>query len=143
VAGLVGTPYPRPAVCVDWAAVLDAPTCARITRVLDADKQATTDEIAVVVVPTTGGVSIETWGTGLFNSWGVGQRGRNNGVLLVVATDDQRLRIVTGSGLTDRLPDGTASEIIEGTITRCSGTVESATGRWPDSTKSGGTSGTR
>jgi uncharacterized protein len=38
-------------------------------------------------------------------------------VLLVVATDDQRLRIVTGSGLTDRLPDGTASEIIEGTIT--------------------------
>lgn len=117
VAGPVGAPYPPPAVCVDSAAVLDAPTCARITRVLDAGKRATTDEIAVVVVPTTGGISIETWGTGLFNSWGVGQRGRNNGVSLVVATDDQRLRIVTGSGLTDRLPDDTASEIIEGTIT--------------------------
>jgi uncharacterized protein len=35
----------------------------------------------------------------------------------VVATEDQRLRIVTGSGLADRLPDGTASEIIDGTIT--------------------------
>ena len=116
-AGPAGTPYPRPAVCVDQAAVLGTETCARITRVLGADERATTDEIAVVVVRSTGGVSIETWGTGLFNHWGVGKQGENNGVLLVVATDDRRLRIVTGSGLADRLPDGAASEIIGGTIT--------------------------
>ncbi len=92
-------------------------TCARIIQVLFADERATTDEIAVAVIRSTGGVPIETWGTGLFNAWGIGKRGSNHGVLLVVATDDHRLRIVTGSGLTDRLSDGAASEIVDGTIT--------------------------
>jgi len=116
-AGPGGTPYPRPAVCVDQATVLDADTCARVTRVLEADERATSDEIGVVVIRSTGGVPIETWGTGLFNAWGVGKRDTNNGVLLVVASDDRWLRIVTGSGLTHRLSDGAASEIVAGTIT--------------------------
>jgi uncharacterized protein len=109
--------YPDPAVCVDEVGVLGADTCARIRQVLQADERASTDEIAVVVVHSTGGVPIEAWGTGLFNAWGVGKRDTNNGVLLVVATDDRRLRIVTGRGLADRLSDGAASEIIGGTIT--------------------------
>jgi uncharacterized protein len=109
--------YPDPAVCVDEVGVLGADTCARISQVLQADERASSDEVAVVIVPSTGGVPIETWGTGLFNAWGVGKRDTNNGVLLVVATDDRRLRIVTGRGLADRLSDGAASEIIGGTIT--------------------------
>jgi uncharacterized protein len=116
-AAPAGAPYPKPAVCLDQAAALDAGTCARITQVLGADEKATGDEIAVAIVQTTGGASIETWGTGLFNAWGVGKRDRNNGVLLVIAVADHRLRIVTGRGLTTRLPDGTASEIVGGTIT--------------------------
>jgi len=116
-AAPAGTAYPRRAVCVDQVGVLGAQACARISRVLRADEEDTTDEIAVVVVHSTGGVPIETWGTGLFNHWGLGKRSKNNGILLVVAVDDRRLRIVTGSGMADRLPDGAASEIIGGTIT--------------------------
>ena len=84
---------------------------------LAADEKATTDEIAVAVVPTTGGVPIETWATGLFNAWGVGKAGADNGVLLVIAVQDRRLRLVTGDGIRSRLPDWQASEIVGGTIT--------------------------
>jgi uncharacterized protein len=114
-----GAPYPAAAVCVDTARALPAGSCARITQVLDADEKASRqrDEIAVAVVPTTGGARIESWSTGLFNAWGVGQAGTDNGVLLVVALQDRALRITTGDGLRTRLPDYRASEIIGSTIT--------------------------
>jgi uncharacterized protein len=113
------TPYPAAATCVDTAGALGASTCARITRVLKADEKTSPekDQIAVAVVPTTGAASIEDWSTGLFNAWGVGQAGIDNGVLLVVALNDRALRIATGDGLRTRLPDGRASEIVGSTIT--------------------------
>lgn len=116
VAAGPGAAYPKPALCADQAAALGAATCARITQVLRNDEKASGDEIAVAVVPSTGGVPIETWGTGLFNAWGVGQRGKDDGVLLVIAVTDHHLRLVTGRGLAARLPDGAASEIVAGTI---------------------------
>ncbi|HST67268.1 MAG TPA: TPM domain-containing protein [Mycobacteriales bacterium] len=111
--------YPAAATCVDTAGALSAATCARITAVLRADEKASPqrDQIAVAVVPTTGAASIEDWSTGLFNAWGVGQAGTDNGVLLVIALSDRALRIATGDGLRTRLPDGRASEIVGGTIT--------------------------
>lgn len=112
-------PYPAAATCVDTARALGPALCARITRVLTADEKAgpEKDQIAVAVVPTTGDASIEDWSTGLFNAWGVGQAGTDNGVLLVVALSDRALRIATGDGLRSRLSDGQASEIVGGTIT--------------------------
>jgi uncharacterized protein len=112
----VGAPYPAPAVCVDTADELGAAVCARITRVLEREQRTTGDEIAVAVVRTTGSASIEDWSTGLFNAWGVGRAGEDDGVLLVVAMDDRALRIATGDGLRDRLPGGRAGEIVGGTI---------------------------
>lgn len=112
-----GAPYPAAGACVDTAGALGPAVCRKITAVLAADEKATTDEIAVAVVPTTGGVPIETWATGLFNAWGVGKAGADNGVLLVIAVQDRRLRLVTGDGIRSRLPDWQASEIVGGTIT--------------------------
>jgi uncharacterized protein len=114
-----GAPYPAPALCVDTARAMSAGACGRITRVLAADEKESTrgDQIAVAVVPTTGGVSIEDWSLGLFNAWGVGRAGTDNGVLLVVALEDRALRIATGDGLAGRFPDYRASEIIGSTIT--------------------------
>lgn len=111
-----GAAYPQPATCVDTAGVLGAGACSLITAVLRQDERRTSDQIAVAVVPTTGSASIEDWSTGLFNAWGVGRAGKDNGVLLVLAMDDRALRIATGDGLRDRLPDGRASEIVGGTI---------------------------
>jgi uncharacterized protein len=56
-------------------------------------------EIAVVVVDTTGGVPSRPFATGLFNAWGIGERGRNNGILLFAALDDRKVEILLGRGL--------------------------------------------
>jgi uncharacterized protein len=123
IVGLAGPAAAAPAYpaaagrCVDEVGVLGSDLCAEITTVLTGDEKATSDEIAVAVVATTGDATIETWSTGLFNAWGVGERDRNNGVLLVVAVDDHRVRLATGKGLTKRLGDAVAAEIINGTIT--------------------------
>lgn len=110
--------YPRPeGRCVDQTGVLGHELCAKVTKILLRDERSGSDEIAVAVVRTTGDATIETWSTGLFNTWGVGKRDKNNGVLLVVALDDRRLRLETGRGLAQRLPDQQAREIITSVIT--------------------------
>ncbi|GAA0806173.1 hypothetical protein Sya03_37880 [Spirilliplanes yamanashiensis] len=110
--------YPRAqGRCVDQAGVLGGALCARVTAILLRDEKATTDEIAVAVVPSTGEAAIEAWSTGLFNAWGVGKRDRDNGVLLVVAVDDRRVRLETGRGLARRLPDAEAARIVDDVVT--------------------------
>ncbi|MGA5301714.1 TPM domain-containing protein [Nucisporomicrobium flavum] len=109
--------YPKPGRCVDRTDVLGSALCAKVTTILKRDEKATSDEIAVAVVPTTGDESIEAWTTGLFNSWGVGKKDKNNGVLLVVAVDDHRVRLETGRGVTKRLTDGEAEAIVDGVVT--------------------------
>lgn len=99
--------------CVDQTAVLGPGLCAKVTAVLLREEKSTSDEIAVAVVPTTGDASIETWSTGLFNTWGVGKKGKNNGVLLVVALDDHTVRLETGRGAQARLDDNDAKTIVD------------------------------
>jgi uncharacterized protein len=108
--------YPSPAVCSDTRGVLGPLTCARVAEILTADEVASTDEIAVAVVGTTGTSSTESYATALFNSWGVGKAGIDNGVLVLVAFDDRAIRIEVGAGLSDRLPDGQAREIVGGVM---------------------------
>jgi uncharacterized protein len=103
--------------CVDATGVLGDALCAKVTAVLMRDEKATTDEIAVAVVATTDGESIEHYSTGLFNTWGVGKREKDNGVLLVVAVDDHRLRLETGRGMAARLDDAAARHIVDTVIT--------------------------
>ena len=105
-------PVPEPAICVDLPGVLGAETCRTVTAKLEADEKATGDELAVLVVRTTGDESIEEYALRAFNTWGVGKAGEDNGVLLVVALDDRTVRIQVGSGLEKTVTDGRAREII-------------------------------
>ncbi|GIE91193.1 TPM domain-containing protein [Actinoplanes regularis] len=115
---LAAPAYPAPhGRCVDQVGVLGAELCDRVTGVLRADERVTTDEIAVAVVPTTGDATIEEWSTGLFNRWRVGKAGKNNGVLLVVAVDDHKVRLETGTGMARRLDDTAAAGIVDDVIT--------------------------
>jgi uncharacterized protein len=99
--------------CVDQTAVLGQDLCAKVTAILLRDEKSTSDEIAVAVVPTTGASSIEAWSTGLFNTWGVGKKAKNNGVLLVVAVEDHKVRLETGRGVANRLGDSDAVNIVD------------------------------
>jgi uncharacterized protein len=110
---------PQPPVhgyVVDATGSLPASTIADLNDELSSFEQRTTNEIAVAVVPTTGGQDIADYSLALFNRWGVGQQGRDNGVLLVVATNDRRLRLQVGRGLTAQLTDLQAQELVNRTI---------------------------
>jgi uncharacterized protein len=120
VAGTAGPAEAAPAYpavdgrCVDQTGVLGHDLCAKVTAALLREERATSDEIAVVVVPTTGDMSIEAWSTGIFNAWGVGKKDKDNGALLVVAVDDHNVRLETGRGLAGRIGDSDAETITGG-----------------------------
>jgi uncharacterized protein len=101
---------------VDLAHVLDQRTVDALTQMLADHEAATTDQIVVVTLPDLQGDTIEQWGYALLNGWGIGQRGKNNGVVLVVAPNDRRLRIEVGYGLEYALTEKAAADIIESEI---------------------------
>ncbi len=76
---------------------------------LEADTGA---EIAIVTIPSLEGESLESFAVETFRSWGVGQAGSDNGLLLIVAVEDRKMRIEVGYGLEGRVTDALSSRII-------------------------------
>lgn len=81
---------------------------------LDRDKGA---QLAVLMIPTTQNESIESYATRAFAQWQLGRKGVDDGILLVVAKDDRRLRIEVGYGLEGAVPDVLAGRIIREQVT--------------------------
>jgi uncharacterized protein len=97
----------------DQAGILDAETAGAIARKLTDLQRNTGDEVVVVTLSSLEGVSIETWGNALGESWRVGRSGgQDTGVLLIVAPNDRKVRIAVGYGLGNRIPDSVAATII-------------------------------
>jgi uncharacterized protein len=72
----------------------------------------TTNQLAVLIVPTTQPETIEQYGIRVAEAWKLGQKGKDNGVLFLVAKNDKRMRIEVGYGLEGNLPDVAARRII-------------------------------
>ena len=93
-------PTPRPAGWVtDLTGTLPAETLAELNRLGDEVKARTGAELAVVVVGTAEGAEPRDFATRLFNAWGIGQAGKDNGLLVFAALDDRAAEIVLGDGL--------------------------------------------
>jgi uncharacterized protein len=73
-------------------------------------------QIAVIIIPNTGGRSISEYNQELGRSWGVGDKRFNNGVILLIAKEDRKLDIASGYGLEGALTDYTAQHIIDDII---------------------------
>jgi uncharacterized protein len=84
---------------VDGANVLDAATRAALTGKLAALEAQTTDQLFVVTLKSLQGTSIEDFGVQLARQWQIGQNDKNNGVLLIVAPSERKVRIEVGYGL--------------------------------------------
>jgi uncharacterized protein len=74
-------------------------------------------QIAVLIVPTTQPEEIEQFGIRVEDAWKLGRKGVDDGVILIVAKDDRRVRIEVGRGLEGALPDAVANRIITETMT--------------------------
>ena len=97
---------------VDDANILSAGERDRLTAMLKAHEQATTNQVVVLTAPSLGQTSIEEYSVAVFEKWKLGQKGKDNGVLVVVVPSDHKMRIEVGYGLESTLPDGAAGEII-------------------------------
>ncbi len=73
----------------------------------------TTNQIVVVIVKSTGDYEIADYSFELGRTWGIGQKGKNNGVLITWATDDRKVFIATGYGVEGELTDALSKRIIE------------------------------
>lgn len=102
---------------VDTAQMLEPSVRTQLDAQLKAHEQATGEQVVVVTLADLQGTSIEDFGYQLGRHWGIGQKDKNNGALLIVARDDRKLRIEVGYGLEDRLTDAQSSVIINQVIT--------------------------
>jgi uncharacterized protein len=101
---------------VDRAELLDPATEAQIAQRLQAHEQGTGEQLVVVTVPDLQGRSIEDYGYQLGRHWGIGQQGKDNGALLLIARDERKIRIEVGYGLEGRLTDAASALIIQNVI---------------------------
>jgi uncharacterized protein len=109
-AGIARLPDPAGPV-TDLAGILDPGTRQRLFQAIRDVQERTTAEIAILTVPTIAPQTIEEYSVAIFDHWKVGKRGQDNGLLLLVAVQDRRMRITTGYGLEGILPDGKVGEI--------------------------------
>jgi uncharacterized protein len=108
-----GDELPRPRGYVnDFANIIDRGRAQQIESACASILQSTGTQIAVVTIENLNGSTIEAEGERYLMGWGVGQKGKDNGVVILVARDDRRVRIEVGYGMEGILPDGLAGEIV-------------------------------
>jgi len=101
---------------VDEANLIAPDARARIEQKLAAHEAKTSDQIVVATVPSLQGDTIEDFANRLFRFWKLGEAKTNNGVLLLVAPNERKVRIEVGYGLEGTLTDALSSVIISGAI---------------------------
>jgi len=100
----------------DNAEILSQTMRRSLTDLLKAHEDSTGNQIAVLTVSTLGGESIEEYATAVFDAWKLGQKGKDNGVLIIVAPSERRMRIEVGYGLEAKLTDLLAGRIIRNIV---------------------------
>lgn len=96
----------------DFANVLDPGSRSQIEQYCIRVEQATGAEIAVVTIQSLEGEPIEDFTNNLFRKWGVGKKGKDEGIMLLLAIRDRKSRVEVGYGLEPILPDGFAGSVL-------------------------------
>ncbi|HTR25050.1 MAG TPA: TPM domain-containing protein [Terriglobales bacterium] len=90
----------------DFAGVLDASTETGLNDLCRQVDEKAKAQIAVVLIKSTDGQEVFDYGVALYQAWGIGKKGTDRGVLILLATQDHKYWIHTGYGLEPILPDG-------------------------------------
>lgn len=114
--GAIIFPTPNNSHVVDEAGLFSASQKVSLEGTLSAHQSATTNQIVIVTLTSLQGYDIADFGYQLGRAWGIGTKEHNNGVLLIIAPNERKVRIEVGYGLEGALPDAIASSIIQNTI---------------------------
>lgn len=96
----------------DFAGIIDSRSAAQIEAIISSIERSTGVEMAVVTEESLEGRPIEEEALRYLEGWGIGKKGEDNGLVILVAQQERRVRIEVGYGLEGVLPDGLAGEII-------------------------------
>jgi uncharacterized protein len=108
------TPPPAPTRwATDTAGFISEDTRRALDTRLENYERDTGRQVIVWIGRTTGDEALEDWAARTFLAWGIGKKGKDDGVALFVFSQDRKLRIEVGYGLEDVLPDVVASRIIQ------------------------------
>ncbi len=100
----------------DYTNTLSVDNKAQLENKLVAFNDSTSTQIAVVMIKSVGSYDIAQYGAGLGRNWGIGQKGKNNGILILVAMEDHKVTIQTGYGAEGAVPDAITSQVINNQI---------------------------
>ncbi len=101
----------------DYAGVLSPSTISQLDAMLAQHERTSGEQVVVATLDSLQGDTIEDYGYQLGRFWGIGQKGKNNGAILIVAPHEHKVRIEVGYGLEGQLTDAAGRVIIENYIT--------------------------
>lgn len=105
-------PSPTPYKYInDYVGIIDKAIAEKIISLGKELEDKSGAQLTTVIIDTIGNMTIEEYAVELFRKWGIGQKGKDNGVLLLVAIKDRQMRIEIGYGLEGAIPDGKAGRI--------------------------------
>ena len=102
---------------IDETGVLSAESKLSIENKLKEHEKATSNQVVVLIIPSLEGEVLEEYSLKVATTWKLGQKKKDNGVLLLIAKEDRKLRIEVGYGLEGSLTDALCSRIIRKEIT--------------------------
>ncbi|MGE5485696.1 MAG: TPM domain-containing protein [Ignavibacteriales bacterium] len=109
-----GAQYPAPAGPVnDYAQVLSEEDRSRLEMLSIEIEQRTSAAVVVAIVSSTQPETPKMYAVNLFQTWGIGQKGKDNGVLILLDMEQRRIEVETGYGLESVLTDGRIGEILD------------------------------
>jgi uncharacterized protein len=106
--------FPKPTGYInDFAGVISQSALERMTALAQSLHEKTGGEVSVVTVQSMEGLVIEDYANRLFKSWGIGDKAKDNGVLILLAVTERKIKIETGYDYERILTDGTCGEILD------------------------------
>jgi len=107
----------NPTLVTDNAHLLSGEQAQALENKLVALDDNTSNQIAIVTIPTLNGYDIADYANKMIRAWGIGNKKTNNGILILVAAQDHKIRIEVGYGLEGAIPDITCNSIIANDLT--------------------------
>ena len=105
-----------PKIVNDFAGLINASQAQELERKLVAFNDTASSQISIVIITDLGVYEISDYAFKLAEKWGIGQKGKNNGILILVSKTQRKTFIATGYGVEEYLPDAICKRIVELTI---------------------------